>query len=234
MAVAGIVAGGSGMRMGTELPKQFMELCSKPVIIRTTEAFLKSGEITSVIIGINPDWYDYMQKLLEKYSLDRVYLTKGGSDRNETLMNIINYARKELSAKDDEIILTHDAVRPFVSERMIKDSIIALEEYDIVTAAVAATDTIIVSEDGQTASDFPLRSTMYQVQTPQSFRIGSFERVYSSVSPEEKAAVTDACKLFHLNGHRVGIISGERNNIKLTYPSDIITAKAICETEENK
>ena len=219
------------MRMGGELPKQFMELCGKPVIIRTIGSFLKSPQIRLVIVGINPDWMDYMQGLIEKYRLENVYITPGGADRNDTLMNIISYAVDELSADENEIILTHDAVRPFVSEKIIGDSILAMEKYKIATAAVPATDTIIVSGDGNTASSFPLRSTMYQVQTPQSFRIGSFRDVYSSVSEEDKKSITDACKLFHMKGFEVGLVEGDRKNIKLTYPSDIITAKAICEEE---
>ena len=232
MAIAGIVAGGSGMRMGGELPKQFMELCGKPVIIRTIEAFLSSDQIRFVIVGINPDWSDYMQKLKEKYRLENVYITPGGADRNDTLMNIINYASDQLSVDEDEIILTHDAVRPFVTEKMIGDSIRAMEQYKIATAVIPATDTIIVSENGSTASSFPPRSTMYQVQTPQSFRIGSFREVYSGVCEEEKKNITDACKLFHIKGFETGLVEGDRKNIKLTYPSDIITAKAICMEEK--
>lgn len=227
MAVAGIVAGGSGQRMGGSMPKQFMELCGKPVIIRTIEAFLQHADIESVIIGINPDWYDYMSALVQKDFRNGVYITKGGKDRNDTILNIIKYARNTLHCNDNEIILTHDAVRPFVTEKMISDSIAEMDRCEICTAAIAAVDTIVVSEDGENVCEFPPRNTMYQVQTPQTFRIGSFSEVYGNLTENEKKTVTDACKLFSLNGYRVRLIDGDRNNIKLTYPSDFFLAEAI-------
>ena len=211
MAAAGIVAGGSGQRMGTELPKQFIELAGKPVIIRTVEAFALHPDIECVIIGINPDWYDYTQKLVKQYSLSKnVYITNGGKDRNDTIMNIISFAKKELSKDDSEIILTHDAVRPFVSSKMINDSIDAMKKYHICTTAIPATDTIIISEDGEFASNFPARKNMYQVQTPQTFRIGDFEKVYMGLSTQEKEEITENICTFAKN-------LNIRNNEKTKY-----------------
>lgn len=230
MAAAAIVAGGIGSRMGnTALPKQFLELCGKPVIIHTIEGFLKHPNIEYVIVGINPDWHDYMQKLAEKYFSSSVYITDGGMDRNGTIENIIRFAKASLSASDDDILLTHDAVRPFVTEKMISDSIAAMNECEICTAAIPATDTIIVSEDGQTADSFPLRKTIYQVQTPQTFRLGSFMKMLSSLNVEERAAATDACRLFHDNGKEVRLIEGSASNIKITYPTDLKAACALIE-----
>ena len=138
-------------------------------------------------------------------------------------MNIINYAKSLDGVSDDTIILTHDAVRPFVTDRMIDDSIAAMDNYAICTAAVPATDTIVVSENGQTVCDFPLRSTMYQVQTPQTFRIGDFVGVYSGLT---------VCKLFYRKGHEVGLIMGDQKNIKLTYPADLTAARTFFEEQE--
>ena len=88
MIIAAIVAGGSGMRMGGELPKQFLELCGKPVIIRTVESFLKHPLVDAVVIGIHPDYYDYTLGLIEQYLPGSpVYLVNGGSSRNETIEN---------------------------------------------------------------------------------------------------------------------------------------------------
>ncbi len=228
MVIAGIVAGGKGSRMGnTELPKQFMELCGKPVIIRTAQAFLDSAEVDNVIIGINPDWYGYMLELCDASGLKGIYVTKGGSDRNATVGNIISFAGSVLGASDDDIILTHDAVRPFVTPGMISDSIKALESCEICTVAVGATDTMIISEDGVSADEFPLRSRMFNVQTPQSFRIGSFRGIMASLSREEREAATDVCRLYKSRGYEVRLIPGSTSNIKLTYPSDMIFAEAL-------
>lgn len=225
MATAAIVAGGKGTRMGGDIPKQFMELCGKPVIIHTIERFLKHQEVENVIVGINPHWHEYTEELVRKYFSGGVHITDGGADRNDTIVNIIKYAKEKLSAGDDEILLTHDAVRPFVTDRMISDSIAMMADCDICTAAITATDTMLVSADGITADDFPLRSTMFRVQTPQTFRIGGFIEMLDRVPTEQRAGITDACRLFHMNGKAVKLIRGDETNIKLTYPNDFRTAE---------
>ena len=226
MAIAGIVAGGTGSRMGSDIPKQFLDLDGKPVIIHTIEAFLKHEKIRMVIVGVNPEWTDHMRGLAEQYFNGGVYITPGGADRNGTIMNIISYAKESLSCSDDEIILTHDAVRPFVTKKMIDDSIAAMDSCDICTAAVAATDTMAVSENGVFVSDFPVRSTMFRVQTPQTFRTGDFIGMLDSVSIDDREKITDACKLFHMNGKKVRLIEGSERNIKLTFPSDFEAARS--------
>lgn len=227
MVAAGIVAGGSGSRMGnTALPKQFLDLCGKPVIVHTIQKFLDNSMTDIVIVGINPDWRDYMEKLKNQYFPDneKLVITDGGSDRNKTILNIVT-ALEKLGAKDDCILVTHDAVRPFLTDRMICESIKSMENFDICTTAIPATDTIVCSENGVTVNDFPLRKTMFQEQTPQTFRTGIFKKVYFSLSDDERKDITDACKLFYMFGYEVKLIKGDVSNIKLTYSNDLITAE---------
>ena len=94
MVVAGIVAGGTGSRMGADRPKQMLDLCGRPVLIRTAEAFARHKEVGHIIIGIHLDWYDEVKSLAEKYLGSIVTVTKGGSDRNETVLNIIQRAKQ--------------------------------------------------------------------------------------------------------------------------------------------
>ncbi len=225
MAIVGIVAGGKGSRMGADMPKQFLDLCGEPVIIHTIKRFVSNENISSIIVGINLDWYDYMDKLNNQYFGGRIHLTRGGSDRNGTISNIIKYARDRLNVGEDEILITHDAVRPFVNQRMIDESIAAMEYCDICTAALPAIDTIVMSEDRTTVSEFPSRENIFRVQTPQTFRLGSFMCMLRSVTPQERQKITDACKLFYINKKKVYLIKGEEMNIKLTYPSDFEMAK---------
>ena len=233
MILAGIVAGGTGTRMGGSLPKQFYDLNGKPVLIRTAACFLNHPRIDAVIIGIHPDWYEEAQRHLRQYFPDNpgIHLTCGGSDRNETVCHLISFAQKNLSCSDSDIILTHDAVRPFVTERMITESICAMEQYAVCTAVIPETDTVVVSQNGSTANDFPDRSTLFRVQTPQTFRVGSFLRLYQRMSTEERQRTTDVCRLYQSNGYEVGLISGEQTNIKLTYPLDIRLAQLMAQDE---
>ena len=234
MIVAGIVAGGSGMRMGGEIPKQFFELGGKPVIVRTVERFLRHPQTDKIIIGINPEWKEHCEKLMKRFFPESrdIYTVDGGRNRNETVGNIISYACKSLGCTAEDIVLTHDAVRPFVTDRMINDSIDAMEYCDICTVAVPETDTVVVSSDGSTADSFPDRNTLFRVQTPQTFRMGTFAEVFEALNENEKNSATDVCRLYKDRGYRVHLIGGDVRNIKLTYPFDVKVAEFIAENDD--
>ncbi len=221
--IAAIVAGGIGSRMGGDVPKQFLMLRNRPILVHTAEQFLQHPSIEAVIIGITPDWYETAENIRQQYWPHRpVYLTNGGQNRSETIVNIIDFAAKQLSCADDTIVLSHDAVRPFVTSQMIQDSIEAMSRYEICTAAIPETDTVAYSEDGQCAAHFPERKYLYRIQTPQTFRLGTFQRVYSTLTPQQKAAATDVCSLFRQQGYPVALIPGDTRNIKVTFPDDLI------------
>lgn len=231
MVIVGIVAGGKGERMGGELPKQFLELDGKPIAVYTAERFLSSGLTDALIIGVNPLWRDYMDGLAEKYfkGMDNVTVVNGGADRNGTIMNIIAEAEKKFGLSERDTVITHDAVRPFVSERIISDSIKAMEFCDICTAAVPVTDTVVVSENGACADAFPDRSKLRLVQTPQTFKADTFKSVYNSVCEEERSMMTDVCGMYRLCGYDERLINGDVSNIKITYPEDYERAKLYAE-----
>lgn len=224
MVIAGIVAGGIGNRMGQNiLLKQFLELSGKPIVIHTVEKFLASPDIDNVVVGVHKDWLHLMYELKEKYfqEEERIAIVEGGKNRNETIKNIVECAKKEYGADKSAIVVTHDAVRPFLSLRIIRDNVEAAGKYGVCDTVFGATDTIIQSEDQEFITDVPVRKTMYQGQTPQSFTINLFEEVYSSMSEKELEIVTDACKMFFLRGHKVYLVEGEVSNFKITYPFDL-------------
>ena len=221
MIFAALVAGGQGTRMGGSLPKQLMMLGDKPVLIHTLHCFLRHPQIDGAVIGIAPDRYEEAAALIQQYCPTApVYLTEGGTNRNETIVRIIDYMQSVLSCPPDTLVLSHDAVRPFVTDKIISDSIAAMQQYAICTAAVPETDTVAWTDDTQTADHFPDRAHLYRIQTPQTFRISHFRQVYEPLSDDRKAAATDVCSLFRQSGLPVGLIAGDRRNIKLTYPED--------------
>lgn len=230
MVIAGIVAGGIGSRMGQNiLPKQFLELSGKPIVVHTIEKFLASPEVDNVIVGVHKEWLHLMNDFLEKYfsDNDRVIVVAGGKDRNETIKNIVEEAKRSFSVDDNTIMVTHDAVRPFVSLRIIKENIEATEKYGVCDTVFEATDTIVESDNQEYITNMPVRKNMYQGQTPQSFKIGLFDEVYGSMTEEELNMVTDACKMFFLRGYKVGLVKGELTNFKVTYPFDLKMAHAL-------
>ena len=151
MVFGAILAGGTGSRMRiVDMPKQFLPLGDKPIIVHTLEKFLTCSKLDAVYVGVHPDWVGHMNDLVAKYlshAKDNIFVIAGGSDRNGTIMNIVEAIEEKFGESDDHIIVTHDSVRPFVSLRMIEENISAAKEYGAVDTVSPAVDTIVVSND---------------------------------------------------------------------------------------
>ena len=148
-------------------------------------------------------------------------------------MNSIAYIEKEYGLEDDTLIVTHDSVRPFLTYRIIEENIKYGLEYGAVDTVIAATDTIVESQDGKTITSVPDRKKMYQGQTPQTFNAKKLKELYLSLSEEEKEILTDASKIFVIKGEKVHLVEGEVFNIKITYPYDLRVAESLIQ-EQNK
>jgi len=230
MIYAGILAGGKGTRMGNvPMPKQFLLLNDKPIIIHTLEKFVLNPRFDKIVIASPKEWVNYMKDILVKHQLDlpHVYVIEGGKERNDTIMNIIDFLEKEDGENDDAILLTHDAVRPFLTHRIIEENIEMGIKYGAVDTVINAIDTIVQSEDGEFISEIPRRDFMYQGQTPQTFHMKTLKKLYNNLSEEEKQILTDACKIFTMNGKKVKLVRGEIFNIKITTPYDLNVANSI-------
>ncbi len=234
MIYAVIAAGGIGSRMGNlEKPKQYLTLKNKPIIVHTVEKFYVNSAFKKIIILCPDQWVSYTKNILSKHlpENDRVLVLKGGSTRNETIMNAVRYIEETDGLDDDTVIVTHDAVRPFVSARIIDENIDAAIEFGATDTVVPATDTIVESIDKKTISSIPDRSKLYQGQTPQAFKAKKLKELYESLTEDEKNILTDACKIFSMKGCPVHLIQGEVHNIKITYPYDLRVAKALLDEE---
>lgn len=233
MIYAVIAAGGIGSRMGNEKPKQYITLKDKPIIAHTVEKFYVCNRLSKVLILVPDQWVSHTKGIMKKYLPDdgRIVVLKGGDTRNETIMNSIKYIEDTDGLDDDTIIVTHDAVRPFVSARIIDENIDAAIRYGATDTVVPATDTIVESQNGKVISSIPDRSKLYQGQTPQAFKAKLLKELYYSLTEEEKNILTDACKIFSIKGHDVHMIDGEVHNIKITYPYDLRVAKSLLDEE---
>lgn len=237
MIFAAILAGGIGSRMGNPtLPKQFMEVGGKPILVRSVEQFACRDDMECVLVLTPEEWVSYTQNLLLRYDLGPgevpVTVIAGGRTRNDTLRSAITYLDDHYELDEDSIFVTHDAVRPFLTQKMIDDNIAAVDEYGACGTCIPSTDTVVVSDDGGTLiSKIPDRSHLYQMQTPQSFRPLRLKELMDSLTPEEEAVLTDGCKIYLLKGQPVAMVEGAVTNIKITYPSDLGFAESFLKEE---
>ncbi|HSU79597.1 MAG TPA: 2-C-methyl-D-erythritol 4-phosphate cytidylyltransferase [Candidatus Angelobacter sp.] len=227
-----ILAGGKGTRMGNiDMPKQFLTLKSKPIIIHTIEKFLLNHRFDALLVVAPKEWVHHSRSLIAKHlgKDHRVVVVEGGKDRNESIMSGIRYIEQTYGLTDEDVIVTHDSVRPFLTHRIIEENIDAALKYGACDTVIAAIDTIIESTNGEIVTDIPVRNHMYQGQTPQSFNINKLVALYQGLSEEQKTILTDAAKIFTVSGVPVKLVEGELFNIKITTPYDLKIANALFE-----
>jgi 2-C-methyl-D-erythritol 4-phosphate cytidylyltransferase len=232
-----ILAGGAGNRFGGILPKQFIKIAGKTVIEHTIERFEKHDLIDSIIIVINPEYYHFMNEVLLKNDFEKVKkVLKGGDTRQSS-----SYTGIVGCDEDTKKVLFHDAVRPFVSERIITEMIQALEEYEAVDVAIPTADTIIKINDEQLIEDIPKRQYLMRGQTPQGFKLSLIKQAHEMYMKDPNFPVTDDCGLIvKYNLAPVFVIQGEEKNMKITYPEDVFMAdklfqvNSICSVEQRK
>ncbi len=228
-----IVAGGIGSRMGKDIPKQYIKINDKPIIIHTIEKFCYHPKVDKLAVLCPKDWMEYTEDLIKEFIGDseKIVVLEGGDTRNETMMNGIDYFEK-ISNEERNILITHDAVRPFVTKEIIDENINCAMKYDACDTVIPATDTIVESKDGVVISSVPDRSTLFHSQTPQTFEMSKLKKYYNNLSDIEKEAMTDGAKIFRFNNDNVYLVKGDGTNIKVTYPHDLILAKAILDSNK--
>lgn len=235
MNIGVVLAAGSGSRMKSDLPKQFLPLGGKPVVIHSLEVFSAAACIDALLIAVPKNFVLYTKVLLRKYKLEHVTVLVGGADRNETLMNALETADKLYGLTEKTVIVTHDGARPFVNERMINESVNAMERSDACDVCIPCVDTLVEIDGERVVTKMPERKNLWQCQTPQTFNAVKLRRLYNGLSPEQKQSLTDAGKIFFLSGERIEVVYGDPDNIKITNPSDLPVAEEILKkrTSEN-
>ncbi|MEY8562502.1 2-C-methyl-D-erythritol 4-phosphate cytidylyltransferase [Eggerthellaceae bacterium 3-80] len=232
---AAILAGGSGSRMGSaDKPKQYMMLGEKPVFVHTVEKFVATGAFDAVLVMCPDLLRQQTTDLLLKYApacAPYVVVCAGGATRNDTVCAAIAEVEARWITDDDTLLVTHDAVRPFVDHRIILENLEAAARVGACDTVIPATDTIVESLDGDVISSIPPRQALYQGQTPQSFRLNLLKRCLEALTQEERDSLTDACKAVVLADEPVALVAGDAANMKITYPHDLRIARALMEDQ---
>lgn len=222
--IAIILASGVGARLGLDIPKQFFVIRNKTVLEYSILAFQKHNNIDEIIVVSHPDYISRVEEIVHKGNYSKVsQIIAGGKTRQESSSNGV-FAVKDINAK----VLIHDAVRPFVTERIIEDCITVLDEYKAVNVAVESSDTILEIDEDNCIKSIPQRKFLRRVQTPQGFDLQIIKKAHELASQKKDLSFTDDCGLvkeFELA--KIKVVEGEEFNIKITYPSDIKIAENI-------
>ncbi len=211
-----VLAGGVGTRMNSSIPKQFLELAGKPIIIQTLERFVKSPLVTDIVIVCHRDHITKLAELVKEYNIEKVYtIVEGGKVRQES-----SYAGVKNCPEGTEIVLIHDAVRPFIDNNLIERVVRAAQEAGASGPVVETGDTIVVHEDGYIKS-IPDRNTLGRIQTPQGFQYDVILKAHEDAIAKGVADCTDDCGLVLDMAWKVKVVEGSYSNIKITSKGDL-------------
>ena len=216
-----IVAGGSGKRMGAEIPKQFLELAGRPVLMHTIERFKSFSDSIEIITVLPENQLRFWIGLQKKHSFSVLHtLVKGGPNRFISVRNGLEFV------KSPGLVAIHDGVRPFVSMDTIKRCFETAEKYGNAIPSISPTESLrLLSETGSVPVN---RFTVKQIQTPQVF---SAELIKNAYKQEYSQDFTDDATVLERMGEKINLIEGNRENIKITNPEDLLISTALLQTK---
>ena len=235
MVTAMLFAGGVGRRMKSDdLPKQFIEIGGKPIIVRTMEHFEKHPEVDQIVVACKEDWIDHLEALIKDYKITKVHsVVPGGATGYASIHNGVMETAKFMTDPDD-IILICDGVRPMLTERLISDSIRYARKCGTSVPVTPSIDSLLFSEDGKFCEKSYERSSMYITQAPQGY---TMEKILWAHSEAERRGILNpvsSSELFIELGEKVRLFEGERINIKVTTQEDLEILNAWCHHQESE
>ena len=223
--IAVIFAGGSGKRMKYDIPKQFLKVYGKEIIIHTLERFQYNKNIDLIYIGCIESYIDYLKELIKKYNITKVPkngIVAGGATGQDTIYNILK--RVDEDNPDDSIVLIHDGVRPIIDDEIINDNIESVKKYNSAITVTKAFETPIISKDGESVDEVLNRSIVYTAQAPQSFYLQDILECHNIIRKTTEGynnpKIVDSCSLVKECDKEVHLIEGKRGNIKVTTYDD--------------
>ena len=235
--IAIIFAGGVGSRMGSEIPKQFLQVYGKEIIIHTLEKFQYNDNVDLIYVGCVEEYIHDFEQMVQKYHITKIPvdgIIPGGTSGQDTIYKVLKRAREDNPG--DSICLIHDGVRPLITDDLINKCIKSVQEYGSAVTVTKAFETPIISEDGEKVKEVLPRKFVYTAQAPQSFRLddilAAHEKIRATEEGYDNPRIVDSCSLMKECGKTVHIVEGNRGNIKVTTLDDYITLLGNLEIED--
>lgn len=236
MNVALIFAGGTGKRMHSgNIPKQFLELNGKPIIVHTIEHFDKHPEIDAIVVVCIEGWIDFLKDKLKEFGITKVIsVVPGGATGQGSIRNGLYEIRDKVEADPSEVVvLIHDGVRPLINDKLISDNIATVTEFGNAITVVPAIETIIEIDDEENITKVADRSRCKLARAPQSFYLADILDAHRRSLEEGIEEMIDSAMLMRYYGAVLHTVVGPVENIKITTPMDYYVFKAMVELKEN-
>lgn len=236
MNIAVIFAGGVGKRMNSKtLPKQFLMMRGKPIIVHTLEQFEYNKEIDAIVVACVKEWIEYLKELINKYNLDKVVkIVSGGKTGQESIYNGL-CAAETIANGEEAIVLIHDGVRPLINQKVIVDNIENVKKHGSAITSVKVKETILIvdSSDTNRIDKIPIRNNTRLARAPQSFWLNEILAAHRKALEEGREDFIDSCSMMQYFGKQLYLIDGPSENIKITTPDDFYIMRAILDAKEN-
>lgn len=235
MNIALLIAGGSGNRMGQDIPKQFMHVDGCPIIIHTMRCFQRHPDIDSIAVVCLNGWETVLQAYANQFSIDKLkWIFPGGNSGMESIHNGI-YGLKDAGCSSEDLVLIHDSVRPLLGQDIISSNIAICKAYGYAITGIKCREAILESDDGFSSRVSIPRDKLIRTQTPQTFRLGNIINVHEEAKIKGIFDSVASCTLIAEVGDReMHIVPGSEKNIKITTVEDLEILKALMHTNKEE
>lgn len=221
-----LLAGGVGKRMGTDIPKQFLEVNGKPIIVYSIENFQRHPQIEKIVVVCVKDWMNHVRKLVEQYSLTKVeWIIEGGQTGHDSIRNGVFFLRDKI--QEEDFVIVHDAVRPVLPRKAIDEVIRVAHEKGNASSSIACHPPIVYTEDFESGIADVDREHVMLTASPQMFRYSLALKCYLQAESENLHNTTFTSSLLIHCGERVFFAKGTTNNIKITTKEDLALFQAL-------
>lgn len=234
MNIAVIFAGGVGQRMHSrDVPKQFLEMHKKPIIIYTLEIFDNHPDIDAIVIACKEEWIPYLEKLIYKFRVEKVKKIVPGGETGQMSIYHGLVAAKEVSNGEKSVVLIHDGVRPLIDDKVISDNILGVRKNGSAITTATVHETILVVKDDESINYVPDRAHSRVAKAPQSFWLDEILEAHTHAQREGIYDYIDSCTMMKKYGYPLYLVDGPLENIKITTPDDFFTMRAILDARES-
>ncbi len=234
MNIAVIFAGGTGKRMNTRaIPKQFLEMHGKPVLIYTLENFEEHCDIDAIVLVCLESWIDYAKKLIKNFHISKVTdIIPGGKTGQESIFNGVSCAC-QMSNHSSDIVLIHDGVRPLINNDTITECIESVRKYGSAITVTPAIETVFIEDEKEKVGEIINRSQCVMARAPQCFYLKDLYEAHLNARKEKRFDFIDSAMLMKYYGMELHTVTGPVENIKITTPTDFYLFRALLDAQEN-